>query len=244
MSSCRVCALVIAGLPAVLLIAGESLWTSKPAAQWTAEDARKVLSKSPWVTEVTAGISRRLSEDELREGGQMGQPRGVGYDGVDPKGSGPRIPKSLPDLLVGRTPASKRTTVQSMMLRLRWESALPVRIAELKAGEMDPPTLEGEGYRIAVYGIPGGFFKGDPKHLGDPLRESAWLRRENKKDVKPSRAEVFNLADGAAVVYLFPFSAEISPRDKQVEFDAQIGRIVVMQSFDLDQMMFQGKLEL
>ena len=64
------------------------------------------------------------------------------------------------------------------------------------------------------------------------------------KDVKASKAEVFNLADGVAVVYLFPFSAEISPRDKQVEFDAQIGRVVVMRLFDLDAMMFQGKLEL
>ena len=244
MRSYRVCALVAAGLPAILLFAAEPFWATKPAAQWTAEDARQILSKSPWAAEVPAGISRRLSEDELREGGQMGQPHGVGYDGVDPKGSGPQLPKSLPDLLVGRTPPSKRTKPQATVLRLRWESALPVRIAELKAGEIDPPTLEGDGYRIAVYGIPGTYFKGDPKRLGDPLKENALLKRENKKDVKASRAEVFNLSDGVAVVYLFPLSAEISPKDRQVEFDAQIGRIVVVRLFDLDGMMFQGKLEL
>jgi hypothetical protein len=119
-----------------------------------------------------------------------------------------------------------------------------VQLAELKAHQSDPPTLEGNGYRIAVYGLPGGYFKGDPKKLGDPLKEEALLRREGKKDVKPSLAEVFPQSDGWAVVYLFPLSAEISPKDKQVEFNAQIGRIVVVAPFDLDQMIFQGKLEI
>ena len=46
------------------------------------------------------------------------------------------------------------------------------------------------------------------------------------------------------MVYLFPLSAEISRKDLQVEFEAQIGRIVVAQNFDLREMEFMGKLEL
>jgi hypothetical protein len=129
-------------------------------------------------------------------------------------------------------------------LKLRWESALPVRIAELKAHEADPPTLEGAGYRIAVYGIPGHEFKGDPTELGKPLKNLAVLKRTSKKDVRPVSAEVFQLEDGVAVVYLFPVSAEISARDGQVRFEAQIGRIVVGRTFDLNAMEFMGKLEL
>ena len=121
---------------------------------------------------------------------------------------------------------------------------MPVRIAELKAHVIEPPTIEGDGYRIAIYGIPGGYLKGDPKKLGGPLKETAFLRREGKKDVKPTSVEAFQQSDGWAVVYLFPFSAEISPRDKQIEFGAQIGRIVVAQRFDLSDMIFEGKLEL
>src|SRR5262249_15426520 len=197
--------------------------------------ASEVLTRSPWAREFTAGVARRLGEEELREGGRMGQPTGLGYDGVDPKGSGPKLPAKPTDIFVpapngGR---SVRSMPSAMTLRLRWESALPVRLAELKSHQVEPPALEGQGYRIAVYGIPGGNFKGDPKKLGDPLKDTAFLKREGKKDVKPSTVEAFPYPDGWAVVYLFPPSAEISAKDRLIEFDAQIGRIVVSQSFDL-----------
>lgn len=224
---------------AVLLIGADNPWKTKPSAQWTQEDANQVLTASPWAREFVAGIARRLSEDELRNAGQMGQPRGVGYDGVDPKGSEPKLPG---DLISGKV--SVRTTVQHITLRLRWESALPVRIAAFKTGVIEPPTLEGDGYRIAVYGIPGGPFTGDPKRLGDPLKKDAVLKRVGKSDVRPLRVEVFQREDGVAVVYLFPLSAELTTKDRQVIFDAHIGRIAVLQSFDLAEMEFQGKLEL
>ena len=233
-------------IAAVTLVAADPPWKTRPAAEWSEADARLVLESSPWAREIRAGVARRLSEDELRDGGKMGQPKGLGYDVVDPKDSGPKLPTKPSDLVLpgpnnGR---SIRSNVQGITLRLRWESALPVRLAELKAREIEPPTLEGEGYRIAVYGIPGGNFNGDPKKLGDPLKDLAYIRREGKKDVKPSSVEAFPQPDGWAVVYLFPYSAEISARDKQIEFRAQIGRIVVAQPFDLSDMMFQGKLEL
>jgi hypothetical protein len=234
---------LICGSAAALLAADPS-WKTKPTAEWTEEDARQVLTASPWAREVKAGIARRLSEDELRDSGQMGQPRGIGYDGVDPKGSGVKLPTDLSSVFTGKDSHSLRSTVRSMMLRLRWESALPVRIAELKSHEIEPPTLEGDGYRIAVYGLPGGYLSGDPEKLGAPLKNEAVLRREGKKDVKPSRVEVFQGAEGLVVVYLFPLSAEITPRDRQIEFEAHIGRIVVLQPFDLAEMKFLGRLEL
>ena len=190
--------------------------------------------------EVKAGVARRLSESELREGGQMGQPHGVGYDGVDPKNSGPKV---SPNIFTGDNSVSPRATAQVINLRLRWESALPVRLAELKAREMEPPSSEGDGYRIAIYGIPGDGLKGDPKKLGDPLKNEAVLR-SGRKAVKPLRVEVFQRSDGWAVVYLFPLSAEITEKDVRAELEARIGRIVVKQSFDLAGMLFQGKLEL
>ena len=48
-------------------------------------------------------------------------------------------------------------------------------MAELKTGVIAPPTLDNDGYSIAVYGIPGEYFKGDPKSLGDPLKKEAVL---------------------------------------------------------------------
>jgi hypothetical protein len=225
---------------AILLIAAEPVWRDKPIATWTEEDARQILENSPWAKTVVAGIARRRTESELREGGQMGQPRGVGYDGVQDK-KRPLAEEIGNPLIVGKPLPS---TAPSIRLLIRWESALPVRAAEFKAHENPPPTLSDDGYSIAVYGVPASFAKGDPTSLGRPLMESAALKREGKKDVRPSRVEVFQLENSVVVAYLFPLSAEIGKKDEVIEFSALIGRLQVSQHFLIGDMQFQGKLEL
>jgi hypothetical protein len=228
---------------AALLMGADPAWRSKPAAEWTEQDAQQILTRSPWVKENRATVTRRLTEDQLREGGQMGQPRGLGNDGIDANVRGEKV---SPNVFSGPggDDRSPRSLARPMTLKVRWESALPVRLAEIKSHEVEPPTLEGDGYQIAVYGVPGGDFKGGPEELGKPLKNLAALKREGKKDVRPVSVEVFQRDDGVVVVYVFPFSAEIVKRDGQVRFEAQIGRIVVAQTFDLNEMEFMGKLEL
>jgi hypothetical protein len=230
-------------LAAIWLMAADPGWKSKPATQWTGDDAKQVLASSPWAKQIGAVVTRRLTEEQLREGGQMGQPRGIGNEGLDPRGSGAKV---SPNVFSGPGGAdrSARSLPQPIGLKLRWESALPVRLAELKSHEVEPPTLEGDGYRIAVYGIPGGDFKGDPKQLGEPLKNLAALKRDGKKDVRPVSVEVFQRETGLVVVYLFPLSAEITKKDQRIRFEAHIGRIVFAEDFDLSEMEFMGKLEL
>jgi hypothetical protein len=227
-------------LPAsvALLVAADPAW-KKPISDWSNEDAQLILTNSPWAKLVTAGITRKQTEDERRAGGEMGDAKGVGFDGVDVNRPKPKIPHDVIDLV--KPDPYVAPPAQYLKLRLRWESALPVRVAELKSGVVEPPTLESEGYIIAVYGVPGTYFKGDPKTLGEPLKSQAFLRREGKKDVKPSTVEVFVRDTGPVVVYEFPLSAEISKKDVQVDFAAQIGRLVFSQTFNLDEMQFQGK---
>jgi hypothetical protein len=234
-------ALCVLPVSATLLMATDPVWMNKPIQDWTQEDARQVLAHSPWARSIKAAITRLQSEDERREGGNMGQERGIGFDGID-KGPRPKLPTGLPDLI--KPDNGARPAPQSVTLQLRWESALPISAAEMKAGFIEPPNLPGEGYRLAVYGVPSASVKGDPKSLGEPLKKLAVLRRDGKKDVKPSSVEVFQREDGFAIVYTFPLSAEITRKDGRVEFDAQIGRIVISQSFDVGEMQFQGKLEL
>jgi hypothetical protein len=221
----------------------EPAWRTKTPAQWTEADAQQILTRSPWVREIVGGIAGRRSEDELRAGGQLGQPQGVGYDGLDPKGSGPKVNRNI-FTGAGGEDRSLRSRNRSVALKVVWESALPVRLAELKTNTIEPPTLDGDGYQIAVYGIPGAELNKDPKQLGDPLKDYAVLRREGKKDVKPMRVEVFQRQDGLVAVYVFPLSAELSKKDQQVEFDAHIGRVHADHVFDLAEMEILGKLEL
>ena len=232
---------LLAAVPWLFAGTAEVAWRSKPISQWNRDDARQILTDSPWAKLTVAIISGLQTEDERREGGNMGQDHGVGYDGVDRKGSKP----SIVDVIKGPSGgADTRRASRAIKLRVLWESALPVRAAEIKASVVEPPTLEGDGYRIAVYGVPGTYFKKDPKSLGDPLRKLALLRRDGKKDVKPSNAEVFQRENDLVVVYLFPLSAELSRKDGIVELVAQIGRISLVQSFNLAEMEFRGTLEL
>jgi hypothetical protein len=233
----RSLSLILGG--AALLLAADPDWKNKTIADWSEADAHQVLENSPWAKVVVAGIARRRSEDELREGGQMGQPKGVGYDGVEDRKRSLKEEIGNP-LVPGKPLASTAPTIR---LLVRWESALPVRVAELKTHEPPPPVLSDDGYLIAVYGVPASFAKGDPTSLGKPLKESAALKREGKKDVLPSRVEVFELENTVVVAYLFPLSAEIGRKDDVVEFSALIGRLQVSQHFLVEAMQFQGKLE-
>ncbi len=214
-------------------------WRNKLIANWSQADARQVLERSPWAKTTVAGIARRQTEDERRAGGNMGQPTGVGFDGIDDRRVRPVLPQNV--FLPAPTSPSK---AQLIRLLVRWESALPVRAAELKNGEAQPPTLSDNGYSIAVYGVPFTDAKGDPLSLARDFKESAFLRREGKKDVKPLLVEAFELEHSAVVVYLFPYAAEISKKDSTVEFVALIGRLQVSQTFNVEAMQFQGKLEL
>ena len=224
-----------------LLMAADASWKTKPIPAWTAEDARQILTDSPWAKTALAGITRPQTEAQRREGGNMGQPTGVGFDGIN---NGKKIAMPASVFASGEGPNRARGGTQFVKLKLVWESALPVRAAQLKAQDIEPPTLSGEGYSIAVYGVPFSDVKGDPKALGDPFKDGARLKREGKPDVRPLRVEVFQRENDCVVVYLFPLSAEISRKDERVDFYAQIGRLVFAQVFVPEQMQFLGKLEL
>lgn len=63
--------------------------------------------------------------------------------------------------------------------------------------------------------------------------------------MKPSRVEILRQIDGlSTVVYFFPRSQEITRKDGWITFEAQIGRLFVTQSFSVDEMQLEGKLEL
>ena len=129
-------------------------------------------------------------------------------------------------------------------VQLRWESALPIRLAELKSNSTEAPSVEAGGYVVAVYGIPPSNAKGTPKSSGEPLKRLAVLKRTGKPDVHPVEVEVLQQEDGTIVLYRFPSAAEISKGDGRFEFQAQIGRVFISQPFDPADMYFGGNLEL
>jgi hypothetical protein len=240
-------------LPLIVLLASlvslraeDPAWKNKPVPEWTGDDAQQVLTDSPWTKTVTPTVDRQSPDRQPGSGG--GRRGGFGFPGGGiglPGGMGRRggYPGSGGS---GRTDggSNRRDAGSPPSLKVRWESALPVREAELKAHDTNAPTLDEGRYAIAVYGVPGRMLNSDSKSLVDQLKKAATLKRDGKKDLKPSSVEVLQREDGPVVLYQFPRTKEITRPDRRVEFDAHIGRLQFAQSFYLEDMVYQGKLEL
>jgi hypothetical protein len=221
--------------PLALLIGADPSWTAKPVSQWDEEDAKQVLTNSPWVKYARPALLPQLTEAQRREGGQMGGGKGVGLQGIREGG----VFGVAPDPQPGRV---KARSGPADALAVRWESAFPVRVAELKAKEIGAPDWEGEFYAIAVYDVTG--LKATSNEVSI-LKKTAALKRDGKKDIKPERVAVLQRANGLAVVlYLFPRSEEITNNDQRIRLTAQIAGLYLERDFDIAEMTFQGKLQL
>ena len=219
-----------------LLTGADQAWKTKQYPEWTEDDAKEVMTNSPWAKAVVA--------TPVKPTGQTGQPGshrrriGIGGFGIGRSGSGGSRRNSGDDKGAAASPDQPAT------LTLRWESALPMREAELKARDIGAPDLADDYYAIAVYGIPRGMLADDSKERQDELKKLAVLKREGKKDLKPTRVEILLRETGPVVVYLFSKSAEITWRDHGITFEAQVSRLKFSQAFSTDDMTFHGKLEL
>lgn len=240
-----------AGFHTLAIAEDDAPWKAKQIPEWTENDAKDLLAASPWVKTFTPTMKSEDGSNGGRRGlgsrmggvsigipgmggmGRMGGGRGMGGGGYPGNGGG------YPNDQSRRNSASEAPKVT-----LRWESAMPVRTAELKMHDNDAPTLDNNHYAIAVYGIPDSFLNGDTKKLADQLKGKASIKRDGKKDFKPSSVEVIERSGGAVVVYMFPMTNEISKGDRRLEFDADIGRLELTQSFFTEEMVWQGKLEL
>jgi hypothetical protein len=232
----------------------------KPVPEWSADDALEILKDSPWVKTVTPAVAQNSNDGPERRrpggygrGGGFGYPGGggigfpgggIGYPGGGRRGGGGypqggNYPGNGPDDTDSRGRGNPAPT-----LTLRWESALPVREAELKTRDVNAPTLEEGYYAIAVYGVPSRMVGADEHRFADQLKGQAALKRDGKKDLKPSGVQLLDREGGPVIVYLFPRSKEITNQDRRVAFDAKIARLSFTQSFYVEDMVFQGKLEL
>jgi hypothetical protein len=204
---------------AVAILMAADAWKSKPIAQWTTEDAKAVLADSAWAKKTPLAAVTQRGEPQLREGGRMGGGARRPKEGAPVQPTGPNV------------------------LVVRWESALPIRTAELKAGEVGAPDWDGDYYVIAVYDVPG--LTWNQKLLNNELKRGAVLKRAGKKDLKPERVDLVPQENRRArVVYLFPRSEAITLEDANVEFVAEMASWSITQEFHPQEMQLLGKLEL
>jgi hypothetical protein len=230
----RSCGLLL--LAATFLLAENApSWKTKPVEQWDNEDAKQILAESPWVGNATLQTIRDRSPAERRDGGDWdaGAGPGVGLAVLLEIFTGGR----------GMDEAIARAHLKPSpgKVDIRWESAMPVRAAESKLGQSPASALHTDWYAITLYDVPH-----PAKHWdAGKLKGLAYLKRENKRELRPSRVEVAQHGDGrATITYLFSRSKEISRRDSSVIFVAQVDRLFVAQFFYPGTMLIAGQLEL
>ena len=144
----------------------------------------------------------------------------------------------------GKQSGPKGAPLPPPILTLRWESALPVREAELKARDTGAPSVDVDHYAIALYGISRSLLKDNSKVVVEEIKKQAVLKRDGKKDIKPSSVELLLREDGPVVVYRFPKSAEFTWRDHRIDFAGKVANLKFSQEFSTDDMTVHGKLEL
>jgi hypothetical protein len=238
---------------AAVLLAAEQPWKDKKPAEWTDEDAKLVTTRSPWAKAVLPQIrAADGNRGGMSRGGGMGGRRGgiggggMGRGGINiggipgtgrgSRGGGNGYPGG------GRQgPGAERLPPPTLILR--WESAAPIREAELKLRETDAPILDDSHYAIAVYGVPSRTVTASKDSLS-ALKKHAVLKRDGKKDFKPSSVKVLERESGTVVVFFFPRSKEITQADTHVEFDAEIARWALSETFFTQDMQYDGHLEL
>lgn len=238
----------VLALSAFPLAAADQAWKAKQFPDWTEDDAKEVMTDSPWAKKVTPTLVKVACQDSERQPGTnrrrgglgLGGP-GTGLPGVDRLGQGSNQSGSARSDEASKSPAPG--AIQLPPLTLRWESGLPLQEAELKAHDSGVPLLN-DHYAIAVFGIPRTILMDDSKKTAAALRKQASLKPDGKKLLKPSSVEILLRKDGPVVVYLFPKSDEITWRDHHIEFSAQMAKLKFAQSFSIDDMVFHGKLEL
>jgi len=150
-------------------LASSSSWQNKDASQWTDEEARQILTNSPWsksakLTEPRQPNSGEYGSDPSQSAGSPGgtwgnggqMPGGMGGAGRGGMGGGGMGGGGNRGGGMGPGGGSRFPTEQSEVT-IQWQSALPVRLALAKksGGSAESSPLQPlDEYVIAVEGIP------------------------------------------------------------------------------------------
>jgi hypothetical protein len=224
----------------------------KSSDQWTDEDAKRILSNSPWAQPAAAtfpdprrneGPESVYSLPGAAEAGLAGS-RGAS----DGKWDGG----------VGRNTGGGLLPTLSVVVR--WDSALPVRQAMQKLKMPEAEDVP-KSYILTVEGlVPAGQYSHaaqletksssdgskdstvDSEHVLEGLMAHSKLLVRGHSPITCENAKIDSVT--GAVHLFFPRSVEIKRSDKEVAFSTRFGSLQVEKRFRLSDLAYNGKLEL
>ena len=206
------------------LLAGD-FWNLKDVDQWSEEELIRVLTHSAWAKRTT-----------------------LSYRGARPSvlWNARAETNSCPvkeEANAGRY-AGRRAGAASIRVLVRWESALPVKLALARLGFLgrspDPAEVNAflrpdpNHYVVSVSGLPGGLVG---EGLSD-LAQLASLRRKRQDPIYADRVEVQSIEEMTELRFHFPRRPPLQLSDKEVEFVLNLPTARIKRGFDLRKMGF------
>lgn len=263
----RVVGLVLLALCHWTVADGQELWDRKPYERWTGDEARKVLSSSPWVR--THTFSQAIIESLQTSGVSRPNPTNTSSSVMDIRVTDPAARED-----VGRA----RQARPELKYVAQFRSALPIRQAIVRLGQIsvkydsfteeqkkafdrDTQAFLAKSFAdtVIVYVSYSSNVAVDDRELAlhwqsqttDTLKNFVFLIRPNGEKV-PILGYVVSQGAGREFQFVFPRSVDgrplISPGDKtlQLEFphpkirDQKEGRVLM--SFGVDKMLVNGAI--
>lgn len=244
-------------------------WGHKKPDQWTAQDAQRVLTDSPWVRQGSMRFPEQPIVHDESPGSAQADPMAAG--------SGGRGGMQLPGNQLGRWDGGVgRDTSGTPMLSviIRWDSALPVREALVRSKQSDETLARSAtDYIVTVIGLWPGEQQAQqteeaednslggappearvvrpttpptPEKLGQMrnglLASTKLLVKGRNSPIVPDDVKLDEKT--GAIHFFFPRTDPITLNDKEVTLATQFGSMRVFEKFRLKDMTEKGKLEL
>lgn len=204
------------------LLAAPEFWNQTQPQDWTAEEVRELLTRSPW--------AKPASIDNKGEVGTLGGPRrtrrsnGEGPPGGAAPANAPRI---------------------DWRAIVRWESALPVRLAMKDVAVEDFQNF----YVLTLIGnLPSAMPSGDSDAAQEALtylKEATTLSHKGDAvHLDHLESERHSTVSEAGTRFYFSRKLDLMPKDKEAVFETRIGPLNIRCRFPLRDMTYRGQLEL
>jgi hypothetical protein len=240
----------LGGLLACVSVAAASQPWDHDAANWTTKDAERILNGSPWVQAAAVRFpqpERQPAPAPLPGAGAAGMAGGNAATLGRWDGSGAPIKDSSPPML---------------SVAVRWDSALPVRLAAAKShdrlGLALTPEMVAKDYVITVIGlVPARAYRqnasngistnDDSKDVRNPENMLESFMGASKlffadKSIQPEDVK-FDSATGE-VHFFFPRDPGLDKKVKEIRFRTIYGSLTVDKIFRTRDMVYKGSLEL